>query len=104
MDWKKGNRYQGKWLKNKMHGRGLYIRADKGSYDGYWLNGMRHGRSVACPLSIHSNVTTFSPVCMCKFVWSASLCSGIETEPDGEKFVGRYARNKRHGRGSVKNM
>lgn len=42
-----GNRYDGHWLDDKRHGRGVFVCAEDGSvYDGEWSLGRKEGRGT----------------------------------------------------------
>ena len=39
-----GDKYEGAWRENKMHGFGVYHHSDGSKWEGRWLDGHMHGR------------------------------------------------------------
>ena len=46
MRFKTGARYEGMWLKGRMHGKGMYMWPSGEKYEGEWVNGERNGTGV----------------------------------------------------------
>ena len=46
MTWTNGDKYDGEFLNNQMHGYGVYDWADGRRYEGYWVDNMMHGRGT----------------------------------------------------------
>ncbi len=44
--WPNGQRYEGEWLRNEMHGKGVYTWPNGERYDGEWKCGKNHGKGV----------------------------------------------------------
>ena len=44
--WPDGGKYEGDWLKGKMHGKGTYVESDGSRYEGQWNEGLMHGKGV----------------------------------------------------------
>ncbi len=41
--WQDGRRYEGNYILNKKHGRGVYTYSDGSKYNGEWCDGLQHG-------------------------------------------------------------
>jgi hypothetical protein len=66
-----GDVYQGNWLNDKAHGKGLYIYASSGAiYEGDWIEDRQEGY-------------------------------GVESWPDGTKYEGCFVDGLKHGRGKL---
>jgi hypothetical protein len=44
--WDNGDRYEGEWVGDLMHGRGSWVAANGERYEGEWRDGERHGRGL----------------------------------------------------------
>ena len=44
MIWTNGDNYEGEWLKDQMHGNGIYNFPNGTRYEGKYFEGMKHGQ------------------------------------------------------------
>ena len=46
MEYGDGSEYDGQWMDDKHHGKGIMTGADGDKYDGEWKDGKRHGKGI----------------------------------------------------------
>ena len=88
--WSEGQ-YEGGWLNDQPHGRGVYVEADEGHYRGEWLNGKKHGQGVY--------VDVFGGRYEGQWQQDEQHGRGVYTHRSGARYVGEWLNGKSHGRG-----
>ena len=48
-----GGRFEGEWIDDKVHGRGVSVYASGNRYEGEWVDGKINGQVRACRVRVH---------------------------------------------------
>jgi|LakMenE18May11ns_1017448.scaffolds.fasta_scaffold9792981_1 hypothetical protein len=85
-----GDVYEGEWLNNRAHGRGIMTYKDIGVYEGEWQNGQRTEGTI-----------TYYDGGVYKGEWANGKKNGqgTMTYANGAKYVGDWFDNQMHGQG-----
>lgn len=75
--------YEGDWLNNNMHGKGVYTWKDGRRYEGEYLNDKKHVDFKSYYLHSYFNNQGYGT-----YAWA-----------DGRKYVGEWKLGKQHGKG-----
>lgn len=88
--------YDGQWVKNQRHGRGVYrykkMHQTTISYDGEWSEGIRHGY---CEKMLFVDGGTYKGDMENERMHGV----GCRVWADGSRYDGEWVNNSRHGRG-----
>lgn len=92
-----GDRYEGGFLNNYLHGKGTYYfladNAFKGAiYEGEYWNGKRHG---------YGRLTFKGETYVGEFQRNGFHGKGTYTWPNGDKYVGQFRNDKKNGQGTL---
>lgn len=89
--WPNGDSYNGEWLDDKRHGKGIDTYASGHRYTGEFADGQRHGQGTYTFPDGESYVGE----------WREGKRHGVGTNifPDGERYVGEWRQGDRHGQG-----
>jgi hypothetical protein len=87
-----GQRYEGGFKNNKMHGQGTYIFADGEKYVGEWKDGLNHGQGT----TTLANGNKYEG----EYKNNKRNGQGTYTYSDGRKYEGEWKDGKQHGQGT----
>jgi len=88
--WPDGRQYQGKWMHDRPHGRGIMLAANKDEYQGLFAFGQYDGLGDLQTAAGERYLGTF------RFNKLDGL--GIYISANDEYFMGEFSQHKRHGR------
>lgn len=90
--WASGEIYEGEWVANLRHGRGIFVQPSKGiRFEGEWVDGKQKGSGVLFMEKVK---------CKMEGLWNGEqLLRGRVTMKDGTVLEGEFKNGKLHGRG-----
>ena len=88
-----GDKYEGEWKNNKIHGQGTYTYANGKKYSGEYKDGQANGQGIY----LGANGARYSGE------WKDDKMhgQGDYTYPSGSRYIGEYKYGKRHGVGVI---
>lgn len=88
-----GDKYEGEWKNNKIHGQGSYTYANGKKYSGEYKDGQANGQGIY----LGANGARYSGE------WKDDKMhgQGDYTYPSGSRYIGEYKYGKRHGVGVI---
>jgi hypothetical protein len=90
---KNGNKYDGQWRDDQMHGTGVYYYPDGSRYEGLFVNGKKNGKGNFY----------FSSGDIYIGDWKDDLKNGngVIYHANGDRYEGLFLNDKKHGKGSL---
>ncbi len=88
-----GFRYEGDFVDNKFHGKGMTTQPEGYKYVGDYVNGLPHGKGIL----ILPNGTKYEG----DFIEEKKHGKGVFTWSSGNRYEGDFANDKIHGKGKV---